>query len=63
MSFNCSDYLDLARELIGQTDITASEEAKLRSAISRAYYAAFIQARNHLLDEKPDILKGVRDTH
>src|SRR4051812_23512417 len=40
MSFIWSEYLDLARELAGAPGIIGSEEAKLRSAISRAYYAA-----------------------
>ncbi|MFB2917012.1 HEPN domain-containing protein [Aerosakkonema funiforme] len=50
MTFNCSEYLNLARELAGKSTAASSEEAKLRSAISRAYYAAFIQARNLLRD-------------
>lgn len=32
----------------------ASDEAKKRSAISRAYYAAFCSARNHLRDKEHD---------
>ena len=50
MTFNWSEYLNLARELAGKSTDVSSEEAKLRSAISRAYYAAFIQARNFLRD-------------
>lgn len=45
MSFNWSDYLVLAKELAGESD-----EARLRSAISRAYYAVFCKARNYLRD-------------
>lgn len=52
MSFVWSEYLNLAQELAGKTAISASLEAKLRSAISRAYYAAFIEARNHLQDKE-----------
>lgn len=48
MTFNWSEYLDLARELTGKDTTPASQSAKLRSAISRSYYAAFIQARNFL---------------
>lgn len=50
MTFNWSEYLNLARELAGKSTNVSSEEAKLRSAISRAYYAAFIQTRNFLRD-------------
>ena len=48
MSFNWSEYLNIARELAGQATATPSEESKKRSAISRAYYAAFCSARNYL---------------
>jgi uncharacterized protein (UPF0332 family) len=51
MSFDWSEYLHLAQELTGQAVTPPSQEAKLRSAISRAYYAAFCLARNHLLDK------------
>ena len=42
--FNWADYLALAQELATRS----SDEAALRSAVSRAYYAAFCQARNAL---------------
>ena len=59
MSFDWSEYLDLAQELAGQATSPSSQEAKLRSAISRAYYAAFCTARNHLRDrEKHSIPRG-----
>ena len=49
MSFDYIDYLYLAQELVGQTPPQAAQpEAKLRSAISRAYYAAFLKARAFL---------------
>jgi len=51
MTFDWSEYLELARELIGQNVAPAGEEARLRAAVSRAYYAAFCKARNHLLAE------------
>lgn len=51
MSFDWSEYLKVARELAGQPTAPPTEEAKLRSAISRAYYAAFIKARNFLQDK------------
>jgi len=50
MSFNWSEYLALAQQLAGKAQISATQESRLRSAISRAYYSAFIQARNHLRD-------------
>lgn len=46
MKFDWSEYLKLAQELVeGDTN-----EAKQRSAISRAYYASFCFARNYLKD-------------
>ncbi|MBI4784919.1 MAG: hypothetical protein HY785_26970 [Oscillatoriophycideae cyanobacterium NC_groundwater_1537_Pr4_S-0.65um_50_18] len=48
MSFNWEEYLHLAEELTGIANSIAGEEARLRSTISRAYYAAFIRARNYL---------------
>ncbi len=50
MMFDWSDYLDLANELAGEIASQATEEAKLRSSASRAYYAAFCRARNYLRD-------------
>lgn len=43
MMFDWVEYLYLARELAAR-----NEEASQRSAISRAYYAAFCSARNWL---------------
>jgi uncharacterized protein (UPF0332 family) len=40
-------YLDLANELAKST----TDEAKLRASISRAYYAAFCNARNYMLNK------------
>src|SRR4051812_17673884 len=50
MSFNWTEYLTLAQTLAQQAPGSPTPEALLRSAISRAYYAAFIQARNRLRD-------------
>lgn len=50
MTFDWSEYLELAQELAGDGAGSPNEEAKLRSSISRAYYAAFCKARNHLRD-------------
>jgi len=52
MSFNWLQYLGLAQQLAGKAQISATQESRLRSAISRAYYAAFILARNYLRDEE-----------
>ncbi len=48
MTFDWSQYLNLAKEFLCQPTPPANQEAKMRSAISRAYYAAFISARNYL---------------
>lgn len=63
MSFDWSEYLNLAREIIGQTTTPANQEARLRSAISRAYYAAFILARNHLRDKEGHSIPETADVH
>lgn len=56
MSFNWSGYLTLAQELAGKVS-ASSQEAKLRSAISRAYYGAYCSARNHLIRQDHQIPK------
>jgi len=50
MSFDWCEYLTLAKELGGRSDEAASSEARLRSAVSRAYFAAYCSARNYLCD-------------
>jgi uncharacterized protein (UPF0332 family) len=52
MSFDWSEYLRLAQELVGQPTPPAGQETRQRSALSRAYYAAFCQARNYLRDQE-----------
>ena len=47
MLFDWRDYLKLAKSLIGQASSGYSQEAARRSAVSRAYYAAFCWARNY----------------
>lgn len=54
MSFDWAEYLKLAKALTGDIQETPNEEARSRSAISRAYYAAFCQARNYLRDGEHD---------
>lgn len=47
MVFDWAKYLILAEEL----QVRGEDEAALRSALSRAYYAVFCKARNRLLQE------------
>src|SRR6266536_662971 len=51
MSFDWSEYLTLAQELTSASTSSPIQEAHLRAAISRAYYAAFCKARNYLLNK------------
>lgn len=55
--FAWSRYLELAKELALRTD-----EASLRSAISRAYYAAYCTARNALRSRR-ELGVDVRESH
>jgi uncharacterized protein (UPF0332 family) len=55
MRFDWSEYLNLAQELADpNSDSSANSEAKLRSAVSRAYYSTFCLARNYLRDIEKD---------
>jgi len=47
MSFDWLSYLELARELARQGNASHLREAANRSAVSRAYYAAFCFCRNY----------------
>jgi hypothetical protein len=47
MSFNWTRFFTLAEQLYQNAN---GDEAFLRSSISRAYYAAYVSARNHLRD-------------
>jgi len=51
MSFLWADYLTVARHLTEHSSASGYAEACLRSAISRAYYAALNTARNLLRDQ------------
>ncbi len=55
MSFDWSHYQELARELNTGSSGSPLEEAKLRSVISRAYYAVFCIARNYLRLHRPSV--------
>ena len=63
MSFDWSEYLNLANELANQATVPANQEAKLRAAISRSYYAAFINARNYLRDKEGILIPKTGDAH
>ena len=63
MTFDWSEYLKLAQELAGQTVSPANEEAKLRSSVSRAYYAAFCKARNYLRDIEGRSIPSTPEAH
>lgn len=55
MRFDWSEYFNLAQDLAAtNSDRSANKEAKLRSAISRAYYSTFCLARNYLRDIEKD---------
>ncbi len=52
MGFDWKKYLNLANELSKiSTTLGSDQEAIQRTIISRAYYSAFIQARNFLRDK------------
>ena len=61
LSFEWSEFLSLARKLT--TTSPGSGEASLRSAISRAYYAAFCCARNHLRDKERHSIPATGQAH
>lgn len=52
MSFNWDEFLTLAEALVRDPNSPGPEEASLRSAVSRAYYAAFCSARNLARDRR-----------
>lgn len=64
MPFDWKQYLDLARELSQPTTSNAgTQEARLRSAVSRAYYAAFCHARNYSRDWLKFVPNHTADDH
>jgi len=44
--FDWKEYFELAKSLSGDTKANPSQEAKSRSAVSRAYFAAYCYSRN-----------------
>ena len=64
MPFDWKQYLDLARELSPPTTSNAgTQEARLRSAVSRAYYAVFCHARNYSRDWLKFVPNHTADDH
>lgn len=63
MSFNWSEYFTLAQELTSKSATSSMQEALLRSAISRAYYAAFCEARNHLIYKDAEAVPNGVNVH
>jgi len=63
MSFHWADYLTLAQELTSSSAESSIREAYLRSAISRAYYAAFSEARDYLVDTVGEQVPSDRNVH
>jgi hypothetical protein len=62
MAFNWIEYLEISRSLLG-LEAHHSEEAAHRSAVSRAYYAAYCYARNHARDREGLILTNRPSDH
>jgi uncharacterized protein (UPF0332 family) len=48
--FRWTDYLELARELVSSEVSPQLREARFRTAVSRAYYAAFCSLREYASD-------------
>ena len=64
MSFDWSEYLKLARELVELDNASTIGEARLRSAISRAYYAALNKAVDYIeAAEGKDYLPTTPEKH
>jgi uncharacterized protein (UPF0332 family) len=65
VSFDWSEYLLLAEELCDERPDrgTAGTEARRRTAVSRAYYAAFLSARNRLRDADGVVDQGILRSH
>jgi uncharacterized protein (UPF0332 family) len=65
VSFNWTDYLTLAENLVRDPSSPGPKEASLRAAISRAYYGAFCSARSfaETKDNPPLSRKGKASDH
>ena len=63
MAFAWAEYLSVAQFIHSQAPAGASQEALLRCAISRAYYAAFCHARNYARDRHGFVPRYNGDDH
>jgi hypothetical protein len=63
MPFDWKDYLEIAHALRSQAGNGLPPEAALRSAVSRAYYAAFCHARNYAHERHGLPLRYTADDH
>jgi hypothetical protein len=63
MTFDWRAYFDLARHLRGDVGAPFDQEAAVRSAVSRAYYAAFCHARNFARDKQGFSPTGSAEDH
>ena len=63
MSFDWTQYLFLAQELTKPSGSSPNRDARLRSAVSRAYYAAFCTARNYLRDDRKELIPSNVKAH
>lgn len=63
MNFTWDEYLSLASALAQLPNLGVSDEALMRCAISRAYYAAFCHARNYARDRHGLALRYTGDDH
>ncbi len=63
MKFIWLQFLLVAKTFVRQAATSRYQDALLRSAISRAYYAAFVSARNFLRDKEGVIFSSSPDTH
>ncbi len=63
MSFDWAEFNELARELIGHPGLNSTVDAVCRTAISRAYYAAFCTALVYLVYVDNVYIDTSRDAH
>ena len=63
MAFDWKEFLNLARFLEGDTSCQYEEEAAWRSAVSRAYYAAYCYACHFARDRHGFSLTYTADDH
>ncbi|MFZ2420001.1 MAG: hypothetical protein WBD79_11930 [Anaerolineae bacterium] len=63
MSFDWADYLKLAEALTRDPSSPGPEEASLRTAISRAYYAAYRSASNLAASRGELVPAGLASDH